>query len=103
MWMEPNNRDVSLDVNRWPSLHRRIRSPKTAIGGSPPTSWMRSVMLVKTGAQEITRCNHIPHMGLGWLQRMIEPLPFANRSEGWGDKPGGRKTERRKEGSAMRV
>jgi hypothetical protein len=62
--MEPNNRDVSLDVNRWPSLHRRIRSPKTAIGGSPPTSWMRSVMVVKSGAQEITTCNHIPDMGL---------------------------------------
>jgi hypothetical protein len=37
------------------------------------------VMLVKSGAQEITTCNHIPDMRPGWLQRMIEPLPFANR------------------------
>src|ERR1700760_2826758 len=37
-------------------------------------------------------------MRLEWLQRMIEPLPFANRCPWWGSQP-----EHRMEGSAMRV
>src|SRR4051812_32420080 len=37
-------------------------------------------------------------MRLEWLQRMIEPLPFASRFLGWGSQAG-----HRKEGNAMRV